>query len=162
MSKNIERKVYEISLRMRLLRALLQKLDREPEDISELEILILEALEENTLMSISQIEAITDESSMSTISGVISELWKKKGYVCKNINPENERERIIELTPEGKQKLEAIKKNRAKSISFLSSAIETEEEMETVDNILDRAIEHLDKKIGELVGNLKKVKEESA
>ena len=147
MGPELEKAIHELSLRMRLIRAM-QEGDA-PETISEREALILQQLFERKSMTISEIADSWPNVSESTISMTITKLWKNKEYVSKTINPENQRVTIVELTEKGKEAIETYLKQRSERFNALFHAIHvTPEEKEVLIRVCQKGVQFLDNYLG--------------
>ena len=130
MGPDLEKAILEISLRMRLLKAM-QEDESHPEDLTERDVMILGLLNERGRMTVSQIAAADPNVSDSTISTNITKLWRDKQMVSKTISPENQRTTIVELTDKGSKAIELVNQQRAERFKTLFKAIEvTDDERE--------------------------------
>ena len=130
MGPDLEKGIHEISLRMRLLKAV-QEDKLHPEDLTERDVMILGLLNEQGKMTVSQIAAADPNVSDSTISTNITKLWRDKQMVSKTISPENQRTTIVELTDKGSKAIELVNQQRAERFKTLFRAIEvTDDERE--------------------------------
>ena len=146
MGPDLERAIHEISLRMRLLRA--RQEETGSESITERETMLLELIEGNGTMTVSQIAASYPGVSESTISTGVTKLWRGK-VVSKTINPENQRVTIVALTEKGKKALAVVKRQRAERFNTLFHAIETtDDEKQVFIRVLTRAIAYFDEFLG--------------
>jgi len=148
MGPDIEKVINELSLRMRLIRAMQE--DQEAEgSLSEREVLILQQLAEQGPLSVSQIASAWPNVSESTISTTLTRLWQKKKLVSKTISPDNQRMTIIELTDKGRAELQIVFEHRNERFNALFHAINvTEEEKEVLVRVCRRGIQYLDKFLG--------------
>jgi len=148
MGPDLEKAILEISLRMRLLKAMQE--DESPSaGLTERDVMILRLLNERGKMTVSQIAAAEPNVSDSTISTNITKLWRDKQMVSKTISPENQRTTIVELTDKGKKAIEVVNKQRAERFKTLFQAIEvTDDEKQVLLKILNRAIPFFDKHLG--------------
>ena len=147
MGPEFEKAIHELSLRMRLIRAM-QEGDAE-ETISEREALIMQQLLERKTMTISDVAESWPNVSESTISMTITRLWREKGFVSKTINPENQRITLVKLTNLGKQEIEKYLKQRSERFNALFHAINvTPEEKEVLIRICQRGVQFLDDYLG--------------
>ena len=148
MGPDLEKAILEISLRMRLLKAM-QEDKSLSEDLTERDVMILELLNKREKMTVSEIAAADPNVSDSTISTDVTKLWRDKKMVSKTISPENQRTTIVELTEKGKKAIEVINKQRAERFKTLFQAIEvTDDEKQVLLKILARAIPFFDKHLG--------------
>ena len=144
MGPDLVKAIQEISLRMRLLKAI-QEETGAADSLSERDTIILELLNEHGQMTVSQIAGAVPSGSTSTISTTITNLWRKKGFVSKMTDPENQRTTIVELTQKGKDAIEVVNKQRAERFQTLFQAIEvTEDEKQVMLTILGRAMPFFD------------------
>ena len=145
MGPNLEKGIREISLRMRLLRAM-QEERSHSDDLTERDVMILELLNERGRMTVSQIAAADPNVSDSTISTNVTRLWRDKKMVSKTISPENQRITVVELTDKGKKAIELVNKQRAERFQALFEAIKvSDDEKQVLIRILNRANAFFDK-----------------
>jgi DNA-binding MarR family transcriptional regulator len=144
MGPEFEKAINELSLRMRMIRAIQE--DSEPSDaLTEREALILQLLGERGQMTVSQIADAWPNVSESTISMTITKLWRELKLVSKTISPENQRVTLVELTDKGKAELETILSQRNQRISVLFDSINTtEQEKKVLVDICRRGVSFLD------------------
>jgi DNA-binding MarR family transcriptional regulator len=148
MGPDLEKAILEVSLRMRLLKAM-QEDESPSEGLNERDVMILQLLNERGKMTVSEIAAATPNASDSTISTDVTKLWRNKKMVSKTISPENQRTTIVELTDEGKKAIELVNKQRAERFRTLFHALKvTDGEKEVLLKILNRAIPFFDKHLG--------------
>jgi len=148
MGPDLEKAILEISLKMRLLKAMQE--DKSPlENLTERDVMILQLLNERGKMTVSQIAAADPSASDSTISTNITKLWRDRKMVSKTISPENQRTTIVELTEKGKKAIEIINKQRSERFNTLFHAINvTDDEKHVLLNIVTRAIAFFDRHLG--------------
>ena len=108
MSENIEKLMYEISLRVRLFRNS-KGAGKHGAVLTPRERLLVELIGMRDNMSISEISQLCPTVSNSMISTTITRLWKDRKLVEKRILPENQRITNVSLTAEGRSALNAIK-----------------------------------------------------
>lgn len=143
MGPDLEKAIHELSLRMRLIRAM-QEDQRPEETFSERDALILQHLAEQGPMSVSQIAEAWPNVSESTISMTLTRLWKRK-IVSKTINPDNQRVTLIDLTEQGRDEMDKIYRQRKERFQALFEAIRvTPEEKDVLVRICHRGVEFLD------------------
>jgi len=148
MGPDLEKGIHELSLRMRMLRAI-QEDKTSPNDLTERDEMILSLLNERGKMTISQVAAAIPNVSDSTVSTNITRLWRDKKMVSKTISPENQRTTIVELTEQGKKAIEVIKQQRSDRFQTLFSAINvTGDEREVLIKVVSRAIAFFDEHLG--------------
>lgn len=148
MGPDLIKAIHDISLRMRLLRAV-QEEKSSAQGLTERDVIILELLDERGKMTISQIAQAYPAISDSTISTNITKLWRDNKMVSKTISPENQRTTIVELTEEGKKAIGLIKTQRAERYQTLFAAINvTDDEKAVFTRILTRAIAFFNKYLG--------------
>jgi len=148
MPREIAKGIRDLTFRMRLFKAG-QEEQLDGENLSERELLILELLNEKGDMMVSQISAADPTASDSTISSIITRLWRDKKMVTKTISPENQRTTIIGLTDKGRETIEVFNKQRDERFAALFEAIDvTGGEKEVLLNIFSRAIKFFDKRLG--------------
>jgi DNA-binding MarR family transcriptional regulator len=144
MGPEFEKAINELSLRMRMIRAIQE--DTAPSGaLSERESLILQLLGERGQMTVSQIAEAWPNVSESTISMTITKLWRKLGLVSKTISPENQRITLVELTDKGKKELETTLAQRNERLKTLFDSIHmTDEEKQVMISICQRGVKMLD------------------
>ncbi|MDH4203236.1 MAG: winged helix DNA-binding protein [Phycisphaerae bacterium] len=144
MGPEFEKAINELSLRMRMIRAIQE--DNAPSGaLSERESLILQLLGERGQMTVSQIAEAWPNVSESTISMTITKLWRKLGLVSKTISPENQRITLVELTGKGKKELEIILAQRNERLKALFDSIHmTDDERQVLISICQRGVKMLD------------------
>ena len=145
MGPELEKAIHELTLRMRLLRAI-QEDEASAENLTERDAMILGLLNERGKMTVSEIAAASPNVSDSTISTNVTKLWRDKRMVSKTISPENQRTTIVKLTDKGKKTIEVLNKQRAERFKKLFQAIEvTDDEKQVLLKILARAIPFFDR-----------------
>ena len=144
MGPELEKAVHELSLRMRMIRAIQE--DLAPAGaLTERESLILHLLGERKQMTVTQIAEAWPNVSESTISMTITKLWRKHGLVSKTIDPENQRVTRVELTDKGRIELETIFHQRSQRIKALFDSINmTDEEKQVLISVCQRGVKSLD------------------
>jgi DNA-binding MarR family transcriptional regulator len=144
MGPELEKAINELSLRMRMLRAVQE--DAAPEGaLTEREMLILQFLGEQGRMAVTQIAAAWPNVSESTVSMTISKLWRR-GLVSKTISPENQRVTLVELTAKGTAELERSLRHRTQRLQALFDSIHmTPEERQVLISVCQRGVAMLDK-----------------
>lgn len=145
MELTLEKAIHEISIRMRLFRAM-QEDASGTESLSEREAMLLELLDSHSSMTISEITEANPNFSPSTVSTAVTRLWRNKKMVTKTIQPDNQRVTVVELTDKGKKALEVFREQRSERFRALFHAIGvTDEERRVFLKILTRATKYLDK-----------------
>lgn len=144
MGPEFEKAINELSLRMRMIRAIQE--DNAPGGaLNERESLILQLLGERGQMTVTQIAEAWPNVSESTISMTITKLWRKHGLVSKTISPENQRITLVELTNKGKKELQTILAHRNERLKALFDSIcMTDQEKEVLIDICQRGVKMLD------------------
>jgi DNA-binding MarR family transcriptional regulator len=144
MGPELEKAINELSLRMRMLRAIQE--DAAPEGaLTERETLILQLLGEQGCMAVTQIAAAWPNVSESTVSMTISKLWRR-GLVSKTISPENQRVTLVELTAKGTAELDTSLRQRTQRLQALFDSIHlTPEERQALISVCQRGVTVLDK-----------------
>lgn len=145
MGPEFEKAINELSLRMRMIRAIQE--DSAPSGaLSERESLILQLLGERGQMTVTQIAEAWPNVSESTISMTITKLWRKLGLVSKTISPENQRITLVDLTAKGKKELETILAQRSERLKALFDSIHmTDEEKQVLISVCQRGVKMLDR-----------------
>jgi len=148
MGPDLEKAIHELSLRMRLFRAM-QEEDSSEDGLTERDLMILELLNSRGKLTVSEVAAAYSNVSFSTISTDITKLWRDKQMLSKTINPKNQRVTVVELTDKGKEAIEASTKQRAERYQRLFEAIKaTQQEKEILVRIIERAVMFFDKNFG--------------
>jgi DNA-binding MarR family transcriptional regulator len=138
----------ELSMRMRLMRAT-QENGASVAELSERDIFLLELLDGRGQMAVSEIMAACPHVSESTISTNITKLWRDKKLVSKNINPDNQRITLVELTDKGREVLRVVRQQRTERMATLFHAMEfTDEEREVMERVTSRAVTYFDEYLG--------------
>jgi DNA-binding MarR family transcriptional regulator len=110
-----------------------------------LEELILEVLDKQSILSISEIGNILSANSSSSISTTITKLWKDKSLVNKNISPDNQRVTLVDLTHKGQKALENIRKDKTELYASLKTAMAlTPEEDIVIRRVIEKAVSFFD------------------
>jgi DNA-binding MarR family transcriptional regulator len=148
MGPELEKAIQDLSLRMRMIRALQE--DQPGEDaLTEREALILQQLADQGPQSVSQISGSWPNVSDSTISMTITKMWRKRGLVTKTIKPDNQRVTMIELTEKGRAELDKVLKHRNERLQALFKAMNVSpEEKQMLINVCNRGVKFLDKMLG--------------
>lgn len=141
----LERLIDEISVRMRLLK--IAQETKVTGQYSEREILLLELIDMNKKMNISEITKKFKVVSKSIISTTVSNFWKDK-LVNKEKDIENQRITYVSLTSKGEKLLKKIRKDKDERFSILVRALNLNpEQREMLEQILGNAINDLDEKM---------------
>jgi DNA-binding MarR family transcriptional regulator len=147
MGPEFEKAINELTLRMRLIRAV-QEGDSQ-DSLNEREALILQQLLEREAMTVSEIAESWPDVRESTISLTITRLWREKAMVSKTINPQNQRVTIVKLTEKGKQEIRRFLNQQGERLNALLNAIDvTPEEKEVMIRICNRGSRYLDQYLG--------------
>lgn len=143
MGPDLERTINELSLRMRLIKAMQE--DQNPKGaLTERESLILQQLSEKGQLTVSQIAEVWPDISESTISITLTKLWKQK-LISKTISPENQRVTLVNLTDKGYAELAKILEQRRQRFQMFFDAISlTPEEKEVLLRVFQRGVLFLD------------------
>lgn len=143
MGPELKKAIQDLSLRMRLIRAV-QESDTQS-NLTEREALVLQQLLEREEMSVSEIAQSWPNVSESTISMTLTRLWRQKGLVSKTIKPDNQRITLVKLTDKGRQTIQKYLEQQTERFNALFHAINvTAEEKEVLIRICTRASEFLD------------------
>jgi DNA-binding MarR family transcriptional regulator len=143
MGPDLEKVVHELSLRMRLIRAMQE--EHNPKDaLTERESLILQQLSEKGPLTVSSIAQGWPDISESTISITLTKLWKHK-LVSKTINPENQRVTQVDLTDKGRAELDKILEQRKHRFQMFFDAVQlVPDEKEVLIRVFQRGVTFLD------------------
>ena len=144
MGPELEKAINELSLRMRMLRAIQE--DSAPADaFTERESLILQLLNQQGQMTVTQIADAWPNVSESTISMTITKLWRKRGLVSKTIDPQNQRSTIVKLTEKGEKELDTFMQQRSQRLKALFDSVQmTDVERTALVSICQRGVKVLD------------------
>jgi len=116
--------------------------------LSDFENLILEVLDQKGTLSISDLCNIFSSNSSSTVSTTVTDLWKSKKLVNKNISPENQRVTLVDLNKKGKTALEKFRQEQSENYGELKNALELKpEEEEVARKIFGKAATYFDETI---------------
>lgn len=140
MGPDLEKAINELSLRMRMMRAV-----QEAETpLSERESLVLQLIGEQGRMAVTQVAAAWPNVSESTISMTLTKLWRG-GLVSKTTHPENQRITLVELTAEGHAQLESLCRARIQRMKILFDSIQlTPEEKQVIIDVCQRGVRYMD------------------
>ena len=141
MKEITEMMIYDMAFRVRLFIASNLSEEKQANDLSDRETLLLELIDTRGSMSISEISNFYPRVSNSTISTTITKLWKEKKLVDKNILPENQRITTVSLTDKGREKLEQIKRRQSDVFTTVAKSLDlTAEQNESFHLILKSSI----------------------
>ena len=144
MVPELEKAIHELTLRMRMIRAIQEDL-APTGTLTERESLILQLLSERGQMTVTQIAEAWPNVSESTISMTITKLWRDLGLVSKTIDPENQRVTLVELTAKGQAELDHIFQQRSQRLKVLFDSLDmTNEEKQVLISICQRGVKVLD------------------
>ncbi len=145
MDKSLNGLLYELTLRVRVLKA-----SRESDKSSVLtrrEELLLEIIGLRGQSSVSSIRASYPSVTLSSISSSITALWKKK-LVEKQINPDDQRLTMIRLSDKGKEVLAGIRKEQKIMLGKLAESLNLSREQEVLlKELLTRSINYFDQNL---------------
>ncbi|MEN6306297.1 MAG: winged helix DNA-binding protein [Anaerohalosphaeraceae bacterium] len=147
MGPDLEKALNDLSLRMRLIRAMQE--NQKPDDtLTERESLILQQLSERGTLTVSQISEAWANVSESTISMTLTKLWKRK-LVSKTISPDNQRVTHVTLTEKGRNELNQIFQQRRERFQALFDAIQlTDQDRDVLIRICQRGVACIDQLLG--------------
>ena len=155
MGPDLEKVIHELSLRMRLIRAI-QEDQNFSGALTERESLILQQLSEQGPLTVSQIARLWPELSESTISITLTKLWKHK-LVSKTISPDNQRVTEVDLTDKGREELGKILEQRRQRFQMFFDAVQmTPDEKEVLIRIFNRGVSFLDEMLSKNRGTKNK------
>jgi len=144
MESKFSRLIYEMSLRVRVMKSSLRS-EKRISDLTERETLLIELLGSKSDMSISEICELHPQASASTISTTITKLWKEKGLLTKTILPENQRVTIVNLTKQGRHVLKDIKAMHIAMYSTIEDSLGmTAKELNWLSERIEKAIGFFD------------------
>jgi DNA-binding MarR family transcriptional regulator len=144
MDKGITGLLYELSLRVRVLRASQESTEDKSSALTRREELLLEIIGLRVQSSVSSIRASYPSVTLSSISSSITELWKKK-LVEKHVNPDDQRLTMITLSEKGKAVLTSIRKSQKIMLGKVTESLNLTEEQEAlVKDLLIQSINYFD------------------
>jgi DNA-binding MarR family transcriptional regulator len=144
MDKGIIGLLYELSLRVRVLRASQESIEDKSSALTRREELLLEIIGLRVQSSVSSIRASYPSVTLSSISSSITELWKKK-LVEKHVNPDDQRLTMITLSEKGKAVLTSIRKSQKIMLGKVTESLNLTEEQEAlVKDLLIQSINYFD------------------
>ena len=144
MDKGITGLLYELSLRVRVLRASRESTADTSSALTRREELLLEIIGLRGQSSVSSIRALYPSVTLSSISSSITELWKKK-LVEKHVNPDDQRLTMIKLSEKGKEVLTSIRKSQKIMLGKVTESLNLTEEQEVLlKDLLFRSINYFD------------------
>ena len=133
--------INEIAVKMDLYKV--RQEAKNSEKYTEREILLLELIDVNKRMTVSEITSNFKVVSKSIVSSTISNFWKAD-IVNKDKDKENQRMTYVSLTSKGKKVLNAHRKNQNERFAFLIEAFDlSSEEKDVFERILKRAIDKI-------------------
>jgi DNA-binding MarR family transcriptional regulator len=145
MDKGITGLLYELSLRVRVLRASQESITDKSSALTRREELLLEIIGLRVQSSVSSIRASYPSVTLSSISNSITELWKKK-LVEKHVNPDDQRLTMITLSEKGKAVLTSIRKSQKIMLGKVTESLNLTEEQEVlVKDLLFQSINYFDR-----------------
>ena len=148
MGPDLQKAIHDLSLRMRLLRAI-QEDDSATLNLTEREEMIVYLLAERGEMTVSQIASAAPNVSFSTVSTTITKLWRDKKLVSKSISPDSQRVTIVDLTDKGHDIMDQLREKETIRYKTLIRALEvTDEEKMILLRMLTRANTFFDKYLG--------------
>jgi DNA-binding MarR family transcriptional regulator len=144
MDKGIAGLMYDLSFRLRVLRASRESHADKSSDLTPREELLLQIIGLMEESSVSSIRAICPSVTLSSISSSITELWKKK-LVEKRVNPDDQRITMVKLSKNGKALLTSIIKSQHIILSKVAESFNLTGEQEVFTrDLLIRSINFFD------------------
>jgi DNA-binding MarR family transcriptional regulator len=144
MDKGVTGLLYELSLRVRLLRASRESTADKSSALTRRDELLLEIIGLREQSSVSSIRASYPSATLSSISSSITELWKKK-LVEKHVNPDDQRLTMVRLSENGKEVLTSIRKSQKIMLGKVTESLNLTREQEVlVRDLLIRSINFFD------------------
>ena len=158
MRPNLRKEIYDLSDRMRQL-MISQESEGYRTGLSMRDVLILDLLQQQGPMTVSQISKAVPDVVRSTVSVNITKLWREKKFVSKTKKHDNQRTTVVELTNNGKKAIEFFNNRREERFNMLFQALNlSEDEEKVITDAIGRAIKFFDKN---LPGKLNGVKQGS-
>ena len=144
MDKGIAGLLYELSLRVRVLRSSRESTADKSSALTRREELLLEIIGLREQSSVSSIRASYPSATLSAISSSITELWKKK-LVEKHVNPDDQRLTMVKLSENGKEVLTSIRKSQKIMFGKVTESLNITGQQEVlVRDLLIRSINFFD------------------
>jgi len=150
MARSLERAIYEVSLRMRLTKAVQDfKTTSGTEKLTEREILLLELLNERKGMSVLEVASFFPGTAESTISAALMRLWKRPRPHLQGHRYGKPQGTGCGAVRQGQKALQGIKRNSDARFGLLLEAISvTPKERTVIEEVLERALGYLDQRLG--------------
>lgn len=141
--------VARLSIKMRIYRAI-QSANSDTGDLRDREVLILELLNTQGPMSMTDLLRFFPGIKQSTLSTDVKRLRSELDLVDMTVDKNDMRIHRIELSPGGREKVAEIQQQRAQSYAPLATAIgDVPEEIDVINRIVENTIEMVDQKINE-------------
>jgi len=141
--------VARLSIKMRIYRAI-QSANSDTGDLRDREVLILELLNTQGPMSMTDLLRFFPGIKQSTLSTDVKRLRSELDLVDMTVDKNDMRIHRIELSAGGRDKVAEIKQQRAQSYAPLATAIgDVPEEIDVINRIVENTIEMVDQKINE-------------
>ncbi len=151
--------IAKLGIKMRIFRAI-QMADSDAEILKDREILILELLNTQGPMSMTELANFFPGVKQSTLSTDIKKLRTELGLIDMKVDTQDMRIHLIELSEKGCEEISDIKAQRGRSYKPLESAIgNNADEIDLLNQVVRRAIALVDQEINsfaELKTQLKK------
>jgi len=145
MDKGMTGLLYELSLRVRILRASRESTADKASALTSREELLLEIIGLKEQSSVSSIRASYPSVTLSSISSSITELWKKK-LVEKHVNPDDQRMTMVKLSEKGQEVLNDIRENQKIMYAKITESLNLTEEQEVfIRDLLAHSIAFFDR-----------------
>lgn len=147
MKEEILSLIGRLSVKMRILKAV-QSANTEAGELKDREVLILELLATQGVMSVSELCRFLPGVAQSTISNDIKKLRTSMRFIEKRLGDQDERVHMIELTQKGYEKVSEIKEQRVKLYIPLKDAIgDDDKEIALLSRIVSSAIKKIDNEL---------------
>ena len=147
MKLNLRKGIYDLSDRMRRLMIAQESEGCRPE-LTMRDVLILDLLQHQGPMTVSQISKAVQDVASSTVSTNITKLWRENKFVSKIKKYDNQRTTIVELTDKGKEAIELFNNRREERFAMLFQAMNlSEDEGKIIEGVVGRAIKFLDENL---------------
>ncbi|MEW6076791.1 MAG: MarR family winged helix-turn-helix transcriptional regulator [Thermodesulfobacteriota bacterium] len=133
--------IARLSIKMRIYRAI-QMAENDADDLKEREVLILELLNIQGAMSMTELSHFFPGVKQSALSMDIKRLRSDLDLIDMSVSKTDMRVHLIELSGRGKKKVKEIKAQRAKSYLPLAAAIgQDPEHIHLLNQIVNKAVE---------------------
>jgi DNA-binding MarR family transcriptional regulator len=147
MKPNLRKGIYDLSDRMTQF-MISQETEGYRAELTMRDVLILDLLQQQGPMTVSQISKAVPDAVSSTVSINITKLWREKKLVSKTKKYDDQRTTIVELTDKGKKAIDLFNNHREERFNMLFQALNLSEgEEKVITDVIGRAIKFFDNNI---------------